>query len=99
MARRRFQFRLRTLFVVVTVMAVACWYIAGQWRIVCARKDWLKAHPGYCTASLMGRDPRPEDPSFLRVWLGDEAIAYIEIEDKYRSEARSLFPEVAIPPN
>jgi len=36
----RFQFRLRTLFVVMTLAAVVCWYVAGQWRIVQARSDF-----------------------------------------------------------
>jgi hypothetical protein len=39
--RRRFQFRLRTLMIVVTLLAVPCGYIGWQARIVRERRDLL----------------------------------------------------------
>jgi hypothetical protein len=42
--RRRFQFRLRTLLIGVTLAAVACAYVAREAQIVRERKAWLKAH-------------------------------------------------------
>ncbi len=92
-------FSLRTLFVVVTLFAIPCAYVGWQAKIVRARQNWLKAHPSYCTASSLDPtdpDTRPEEPSFVRVWLGDEAIGYIYIEDQYAAETRRLFPEAGI---
>ena len=40
--RRRFQFRLRTLFIVVMLVAVACGYVAWQKKIVGDRKSMVK---------------------------------------------------------
>ena len=37
--RRRFQFRLRTLMIVVTLLAVPCAYIGWQAKIVRAQRD------------------------------------------------------------
>jgi hypothetical protein len=96
--KSRFQFRLRTLCVVVTLFAIPRAYVGWQAKIVRARQNWLKAHPSYCAASLMAPDrgARPEDPSFVRVCLGDEAIGGIGVEDQYAAEARELFPEAAV---
>ena len=41
--RRRFQFRLRTLVVGVTLLAVVCAYVAHQARIVRDRQAWVVA--------------------------------------------------------
>jgi hypothetical protein len=40
--RRRFQFRLRTLMIVVTLLAVACWGIVDRARLIHERDDALR---------------------------------------------------------
>jgi recombinational DNA repair ATPase RecF len=40
--RRRFQFRLRTLMIVVTLLAVACWGIVDRARLIRERDDALR---------------------------------------------------------
>ncbi len=37
--RRRFQFRLRTLLLVVAVVAAACWVAADRWRLTRERDE------------------------------------------------------------
>jgi hypothetical protein len=39
--RRRFQFRLRTLLIVVTLVAAACWVIVDRQRLIGERDDAL----------------------------------------------------------
>ena len=42
MMLRRFQFRLRTLMIGVTVLAVACWGIVDRARLISERDDALR---------------------------------------------------------
>ena len=42
MPRRRFQFRLRTLFVVVTLTAVASWIVADRARLIRERDEAIE---------------------------------------------------------
>jgi hypothetical protein len=39
--RRRFQFRLRTLMIVVTVLAVVCWVVVDRARLIRERDEAL----------------------------------------------------------
>ncbi len=41
----KLQFRLRTLMIAVTLLAVPLGYVGWQAKIVRERKAWLKAHP------------------------------------------------------
>jgi hypothetical protein len=51
--RRRFQFRLRTLMIVVTLLAVACAYVAWQSKIVRERRAVADLEPGDRTNCLV----------------------------------------------
>jgi hypothetical protein len=98
--KTRFQFRLRTLFVVVTLAAVGCAYIEREWRIVREREAWLNAHarPPSDVVRILIRNQatigdQGQSPGIVRRWLGDEGRREIWIEPGEWDEARRLFPE------
>src|SRR5580693_1740940 len=67
----RFQFRLRTLLIVVTVVAVACGYFAHEARIVSQRKAVLAEIEHVAGAKCMLALYPPNRPSWVRCLLGD----------------------------
>src|SRR5205807_866302 len=101
--RRWYQFNLRTLMIVVTLLAVASAYVAHEHRIVKAREE---ARPRILDpfADLYKPDKKiaernpAADPSFIRRWLGDRAEethldAY---SDEQAEKLKSLFPEAEV---
>ncbi len=69
--RRRFQFRLRTLLIVVTLLAVPCAYVGWQAKIVRNRRAMLFDNPRFGMLSdfvSVGGEP---EVSWLRRYLGD----------------------------
>ena len=91
--KRRFQFRLRTLFVVVTLVAVACSYIAHEWRIVRKRRDLDQAFAG---SYLPGS---PDKLPWLRRVMGDVTYEEMElygISDDDLVRVREAFPEAEV---
>ncbi len=105
--RRRFQFRLRTLFVVVTIVAVACAYLAHEWRIVRDRRNWLLNHYQYPMPPSMWSIGQPESeqnpsagPSMVRRWLGDASHDYVWVfagfPDTDVVEAKAQFAEAQV---
>ena len=110
--RRRFQFRLRTLMIVVTLLALPMGYVGWQAKIVRERKFWLETHaarepggddmysvdPGW----VVFRDGNHEQrsPSRIRLWLGDEDHSVLLISpaapETDAAVAAALFPEAAI---
>jgi hypothetical protein len=99
--RRRFQFRLRTLLIGVTLLAVPLGYIGAQMRIVKERKAWLESHTqfglsgGNFTPSFADGDP-DKAPSLIRRWLGDECRGHVEATRADADRAIALFPEATI---
>jgi hypothetical protein len=99
----RFQFRLRTLMIVVTLLAVVCGYVGWQAKIVRERRamvDWINNHSG-----LVGINcpmPRKLTPSiaWVRELLEDPAIFRIELQPDTDAtdvqRIRSLFPEADV---
>jgi hypothetical protein len=101
--RRRFQFRLRTLMVVVTVFAlIPCGYLGWEAKVVRERRLWL-AH-----LQAEGYGPRIGDivvyagnghggPNNVRRWLGDKEVITIAIPATISEEDKEttlrLFPE------
>ena len=80
----RFQFSLRTLLIVVTLLALPCWYVGAQYRIVAHRKALL--------AKIEFKDIGPAGfamdlPALpmVRRWFGDEPVI-------------SIFPPRGLPP-
>ena len=99
--RRRFQFRLRTLMIGVTVLAVACAYVAHEAKIVRERKAMLaqiESAGGYWTWQIP-TDPRPT-VSWVRQLLGDEPKQFLYLPPTTSAEDRRrigvLFSETMI---
>ena len=105
--RRRFQFRLRTLMIGVTLFAlIPCGYVGWQAKIVRERKAWVAQSPFLLRTDtpknvreLAQGDPA-RTPSRVRLWLGDESIEAIVIPNSSTPEelklATSLFPEAVV---
>jgi hypothetical protein len=92
----RFQFHLRTLLIVVTLLAIPCGYVGSQAGIVRERKAMLEN--GHLTLSEMspGRNILPR----IRVWLGDVdcRIMYFDpiVSDTDLERYRVAFPEAHV---
>ena len=90
----RFQFRLRTLFVGVTLLAVPMAYVAHEAKIVRERKSLLDRAPEF----------EPCDNwhgiSWMRRMLGDEAVGIIQLlvasSDEEVERYQTAFPEASI---
>jgi len=98
--RRWFQFSLGTLFVVMTLVAL---WLAWELNFIRERKAMRRtiAEKGFVSTvkewnSEAGRVSQAKVP-FWRVWLGDEAIAMIMLEQGATEfdleQVRSRFPE------
>ena len=105
MARRRFQFRLRTLMIVVAAFCVVFgWYISQQKKIIAERQALMKEITstfGGQIAQAYESPPLP-DPSvpLIRDVLGDEAVKYIflpvSVSTGNLRKVRVAFPEAKI---
>lgn len=96
--RRWFQFRLRTLLIAVMLLAIPSSYIAHEYRIVVARKEWLKDHPILHAVyyELPAAEPGSSLPIIRRL-LGDELQDYVYLENPDEEKtAKELFPEAAV---
>lgn len=104
--RRRFQFRLRTLMIGVTLLAVPCGYFGWQAKIVRERKAMrieTEQH-GTETIDFDGIVWNPESkpkPSLVRRWMGDKALfeADVQLRDldsPYTARIKEVFPEATI---
>jgi alpha-D-ribose 1-methylphosphonate 5-triphosphate synthase subunit PhnL len=100
---RRLQFRLRTLMIVVALLAVACGYVASQAKIVRDRSEWrINAPPksSYPVKPIIFQGDPAQRSNVIRRWLGDVAIDMIDLPpgtpDKDIRTTVTLFPEAAI---
>jgi hypothetical protein len=98
MPRRRFQFRLRTLLIVVTLLAVVCGYVAHEAKIV-RERDAMRLelkNLGWINASDHTSLP------FIRRWLGDEQYSMILVprgtSNDYIARVKAVFPESNVGP-
>jgi hypothetical protein len=91
--RRRFQFRLRTLLILVTALALPCAVVGWELNFIRQRQAalvWLKEGAGWAITTAEYQqlpDQAPHNPSgpameipAWRRWLGDEPIAAIGFE-------------------
>jgi hypothetical protein len=101
--RRRFQFRLRTLMIAVTLPAVPMGYVGWEAKIVRERKTWLAAQRIYLPVEpppvfAIGDDSQA--PSLIRRWLGDEAQPIVCVwtfdSTTDKQAAADLFPEATV---
>jgi hypothetical protein len=93
--RRRFQFRLRTLMIGVTLLAVPCGFWARDYRLASERAEFRK--------TLINSAWSNGDDSVIssfRQWLGDMPYHMValplESSREIRDRAKSLFPEAVI---
>jgi hypothetical protein len=106
--RRRFQFRLRTLLIVVTLFCVVSSYVGWQMKIVMDRKAAVSDLIGGGGHILgpEGLSPSEVPPArdysipFLRRWMGDHAVFWIVYkpgtpDDEIR-RLRTTFPEATL---
>jgi len=102
--RRRFQFRLRTLLIGVTLFALPCAYVASQLKIVrerSAMRHRLLVEEGDFLEPPNAKGGHPANsPSSLRRLLGDintpvvsRVQARIDIEDE---QVEQMFPEAEL---
>ena len=100
--RRWFQFRLRTLMIVVTVFAMPLGYVEWEAKIVRERKSELAKRDGQFgvwTVPALADNHEKTIP-MLRRWMGDRAIFWIiykrgTTDDEIR-RLRELFPEALV---
>jgi hypothetical protein len=100
--RRRFQFRLRTLMIAVTLFCIVIGgYTGWQKKIVKERQEWLHVHSRqpdmhYDVISGIRIGDDKQRPGLIRCWLGDEPQEYLKLENPAPEEieaAHQLFPE------
>jgi hypothetical protein len=109
--RRRFQFRLRTLLIAVTLFAlIPCGYVGWQAKIVRERKNLLNrlvdSGGGYLAyvpeeGAYWATDGKPViEPPFLRSLFGDETILEIwvrgPLDYTQRLEFKRVFSDIEI---
>jgi hypothetical protein len=107
--QRRFQFRLRTLLIVVTLLCVVGGYVASQARIVQERQSWLADKTTIwsyttldsavfsCASEFQNAFASNCHIPIIRTRLGDKPIYSIEYDrntpEKTQYELRRVFPE------
>jgi hypothetical protein len=95
----RFQFRLRTLLIGVTLLAVASAYVGWQMKIVRARRAELNRVVDARLVGIVGNDDERVIPWIRRV-LGDQRVPSIKmLEGTDAAELdrlRVLFPEAKV---
>jgi hypothetical protein len=109
MARGWFQFRLRSLLIVVTAASLAFGWVAGEAHVVQERKAMQKSIDeggGACVAndvrSSSAGNSRVEEPPMLRRLLGDTKVATIFLPRKTSEQdmqrIKTLFPSAGLVP-
>jgi hypothetical protein len=109
--RRWFQFSLRSLMIVVTLLAVPCAYVGWHAKIIHRRKAMINKLTRLDGACLTVAQVAEVEPShefddttltlpWIRKWLGDEPMfgLYIpeSVPDADASEIASAFPEAVV---
>jgi hypothetical protein len=106
---RRFQFRLRTLMIGVTLLAIPCGYLGWQKKIVADRwalrfeiKKMGPTDNGYAKGVIdraNANEPERAIP-WLRLMLGDQAIRFValptNVSKDYLQRVKETFPEADI---
>lgn len=92
----KLQFRLRTLMITVTLLALPLGYVGWQAKIVRERKAFRDSQSGKWSEG----DGSNGGLSWLRRQLGDEPVAIvglpIDSSKELRAQAAALFPEARI---
>jgi hypothetical protein len=100
--RRRFQFRLRTLMIVVTMLAVPMSYVGWKLKIIRERRETVAKQSAFPAAPQIGARglwTHPKTPWPLG-WLGEDGYAYIFLDDSAAPDevgrVKLLFPEATV---
>ncbi len=101
--RRWYQFSLRTLLIVVTLLAMTCGYVASEAKIVGVRnaaRARIESLGGqYKVGGAIFGDYEEKVP-LVRRWLGDEPVNFVLLPDSASSSdeqrIREVFPDVVI---
>jgi hypothetical protein len=97
--RRWFQFRLRTLMIVVTLLATVCAYVSWQMRIVRERQAEVNRE---VEGRIIGTDDVEKDNPvpWIRRLLGDQCVLLIWMplgtDPAELDRLRALFPEALV---
>ena len=103
--RRRFQFRLRTLMIGVTLFAlIPCGYVGWQAKIVRDRQAWTAhlAQRGFVPriGDVVIQSGDLKQPNIIRRWMGDKATSTIGlpeyVSDEEKETTLRLFPETTV---
>jgi hypothetical protein len=108
--RRWFQFSLRTLMIVVTLLAVPCAYVGWHAKIIHRRQAMLNKLTRLNGACLTVAQVTEIEPShefddttklpWIREWLGDEPVFGLNIPESVpevdANEIASAFPEAVV---
>jgi hypothetical protein len=96
----RFQFRLRTLMIVVTLVAVACGYVGWEAKLVKDRKELHKGSDVASTGSYVQQKWSFSIRSWLRQRFGDKQYDSIVLKrtasDELLNTYISAFPEAKV---
>jgi hypothetical protein len=102
---RYFRFRLRTLFLIMTLFAIGLGYFNAQAkRYAAARRQWVSSHSHRWILTESERvllyGDRSRAPGPVRIWLGDECYDWIVLDQAASAateqEAVDLLPEADI---
>ena len=92
--RRWYQYSLRTVFIVITLLAIPCWYVGEQYRIVAHREEVRNTFWG------IPADSDAPQPNFIRRWFGDYSITKIFLLEGTKptdiQKITDAFPEAEI---
>ena len=100
--RRWYQYSLRTLLIVVTLLAIPCGYVGWQARAVAHRKAMLQKiiESGGIVLPCEPISNYPPHPNFVRRWFGDVLVKGIgsgECAQPYAiKEVEDAFPEARV---
>jgi hypothetical protein len=98
---RRFRFSLRSLMIVVTLLAVPLGYVGWQAKIVRERREFLASTGRWCEITIWKTDAkkRPALPR-VRLWLGDQPVRRIGLplttEKTERESIAAMFAEAEV---
>jgi hypothetical protein len=101
--RRWFQFSLRTLLIVVTLLAAPLGYVGWQAKIVRERRallDSIKAAGGSDLTDVLHNSAIPPPPPWLRRILGDQTVEVLLVPATTNEETLArihrLFPDTLV---
>jgi hypothetical protein len=95
--RRRFQFRLRTIFIGVTLLSSPCAYIGWEAKVVRQREEFLNGHDHHLGPNPFNDERGYPNVPWIQGLLGSTPVYEIFVAGPADAErAAALFPEAII---